>query len=249
MTPCRQAEESARLNPRALVLPSDELPAYEVALRTGLESLEHSALYLRGLTRSIIDSTRVTSEASPVRDAETRSQLADVLRPAVGRDPHLRPARASPAVRGHGRGVGSSRRNWRRRTASRTGWLSCLSRTRPSTASTRPSGRCAARSSLTWTAYAPACGWSPFPGRGMSASACCGGRHSGRRCAAPPTAARLTAMAAITAPRARAGPGRPRTPWSRSRPGSAASCWPGGPPGACSPPGHGRWPPSGRAGH
>ena len=75
----RQAEESARLNPRALILPSDELPAYEVALRTGLESLEHSALYLRGLTRSIIDSTRVTSEASPVRDAETRARLADVL--------------------------------------------------------------------------------------------------------------------------------------------------------------------------
>jgi hypothetical protein len=60
-------------------LPSDELPAYEVALRTGLESLEHSALYLRGLTRSIIDSTRVTSEASPVRDAETRARLAEVL--------------------------------------------------------------------------------------------------------------------------------------------------------------------------
>jgi hypothetical protein len=75
----RQAEESARLNPRALVLPSDALSAHEVALRTGLERLEDSALYLHGLAWSIIDSARVTSKASPVRDAETRARLADVL--------------------------------------------------------------------------------------------------------------------------------------------------------------------------
>jgi hypothetical protein len=75
----QQAEESARLNPRTLVLPSDALSAHEVALRTGLERLEHSALYLHGLAWSIIDSAQATSEASPVRDAETRARLADVL--------------------------------------------------------------------------------------------------------------------------------------------------------------------------
>jgi hypothetical protein len=75
----QQAEECARLNPRALVLPSDALSAHEVALRAGLESLEHSALYLHGLAWSIIDSAQVTSEASPVRDTETRTRLADVL--------------------------------------------------------------------------------------------------------------------------------------------------------------------------
>ncbi|HEX3960954.1 MAG TPA: FUSC family protein [Trebonia sp.] len=75
----QQAEESARLNPRTLVMPSDALSAHKVALRTGLERLEHSALYLHGLAWSIIDSARVTSEASPVRCAETRARLADVL--------------------------------------------------------------------------------------------------------------------------------------------------------------------------
>jgi hypothetical protein len=75
----RQAEESARLNPRALVLPSDELSAHEEALRTGLERLENSALYLHGLAWSIIDSARVPSKASPIRDAEIRARLADVL--------------------------------------------------------------------------------------------------------------------------------------------------------------------------
>jgi len=75
----RHAEESARLNPRAIRRRADELPAQEVALRTGLETLAHSALYLRGLARSIIDSARVTSDASPVRDTATRTRLAGVL--------------------------------------------------------------------------------------------------------------------------------------------------------------------------
>jgi len=43
------------------------------------EALEHAALTLRGLARSVLDSTGIASEASPVRDRETRVQLASVL--------------------------------------------------------------------------------------------------------------------------------------------------------------------------
>ena len=50
-----------------------------MALRGGLEALEHAALTLRGLARSVLDSTGIASEASPVRDRETRVQLASVL--------------------------------------------------------------------------------------------------------------------------------------------------------------------------
>lgn len=74
----RQAEESVRLNPRSLRTP-DALPEAEVALRTGLETLEHAALRLRGLARSVLDSSRIASEASPVRDELTRDRLAEVL--------------------------------------------------------------------------------------------------------------------------------------------------------------------------
>ena len=74
----RQAEDSVRLNPRSLRMP-DTLPATEVALRGGLETLEHAAVTLRGLARSVLDSTRLTSDASPVRDEETRDRLASVL--------------------------------------------------------------------------------------------------------------------------------------------------------------------------
>jgi hypothetical protein len=75
----RAADESARLNPRALGLPADMLPVHQTALRAGLGALEQSAAYLRGLARSVIDSARIDSAASPVRDTETRSRLADVL--------------------------------------------------------------------------------------------------------------------------------------------------------------------------
>ncbi|HEX4831489.1 MAG TPA: FUSC family protein [Trebonia sp.] len=70
----REAEESARLNPRALRAPGDE-----AVLRSGLETLEQSALYLGGLARSVIDSAHIDSAASPIRDGETRARLADVL--------------------------------------------------------------------------------------------------------------------------------------------------------------------------
>jgi hypothetical protein len=77
----REAADSARLNPRALVLPSGAMPvtATTVALRGGLEALEHAALTLRGLARSVLDSAEIATEASPVRDKETRVQLASVL--------------------------------------------------------------------------------------------------------------------------------------------------------------------------
>jgi hypothetical protein len=74
----RQAEESARLNPRSLRVP-EVLPESEVALRRGLETLEHAALTLRTLARAMIDSSRIESEASPIQDSETRAWLGTVL--------------------------------------------------------------------------------------------------------------------------------------------------------------------------
>jgi Aromatic acid exporter family member 1 len=74
----RQAEESVRLNPRTLRT-TDALPDTEVALRGGLESLEHATLRLRGLARSVLDSSRIATAASPIRDEQTRAQLAEVL--------------------------------------------------------------------------------------------------------------------------------------------------------------------------
>jgi Aromatic acid exporter family member 1 len=77
----REAAESAKLNPRALVAPTGTAPATEtaVALRGGLEALEHAVLTLRGLARSVLDSAAIATEASPVRDKRTRVRLASVL--------------------------------------------------------------------------------------------------------------------------------------------------------------------------
>jgi uncharacterized membrane protein YgaE (UPF0421/DUF939 family) len=69
-----QAEESVRLNPRRLLAPD---PA--AGLRDGVDTLERAATDLRVLARSVADSARIDSEDSPVRDAETRAQLAAVL--------------------------------------------------------------------------------------------------------------------------------------------------------------------------
>jgi hypothetical protein len=74
----RQAEDSTRLNPRILGQASLP-PGTEIALRHGLETLEHAALSLRFLASSVIDATRVSGEESPVRDADTRAHLAAVL--------------------------------------------------------------------------------------------------------------------------------------------------------------------------
>jgi hypothetical protein len=81
----RAAADSVRLNPRSRLSRGgirpvpDDLLVTEVALRGGLETLEHATVTVRGLARSILDSTGVDSERSPVRDAATRARLADVL--------------------------------------------------------------------------------------------------------------------------------------------------------------------------
>jgi len=77
----REAAESAKLNPRALVTPAGTAQATEttVALRGGLEALEHAALTLRGLARSVLDSAGIATKESPVRDHCTRVRLASVL--------------------------------------------------------------------------------------------------------------------------------------------------------------------------
>jgi hypothetical protein len=77
----REAADSTRLNPRALVTPAGTAQATEttVALRGGVEALEHAALTLRGLARSVLDSAEIATEESPVRDRCTRVRLASVL--------------------------------------------------------------------------------------------------------------------------------------------------------------------------
>ena len=77
----REAADSARLNPRALVTAAESAPVNEmtVSLRGGVEALEHAALVVRGLARSVLDSARIDSDANPFRDAATRARLADVL--------------------------------------------------------------------------------------------------------------------------------------------------------------------------
>ena len=77
----REAADSAKLNPRALVTPAGTAQATEttVALRGGVEALEHAALTLRGLARSVLDSAGIATKESPVRDHCTRVRLASVL--------------------------------------------------------------------------------------------------------------------------------------------------------------------------
>jgi hypothetical protein len=76
----REAIDSVRLNPRSrLGHVGSELPATEVALRGGVEALEHATVTIRGLARSVLDSAGVDSQLSPVRDERTRERLAAVL--------------------------------------------------------------------------------------------------------------------------------------------------------------------------
>ena len=77
----RETADSARLNPRALIATAESVPVDElnVSLRGGLEALEHAALTVRGLARSVLDGARIDSSANPFRDAATRARLADVL--------------------------------------------------------------------------------------------------------------------------------------------------------------------------
>jgi len=76
----REAVDSVRLNPRSrLGHLTDELPGTEVALRGGLEALEHATVTIRGLARSVLDSAGSDSRQSPVHDERTRERLAAVL--------------------------------------------------------------------------------------------------------------------------------------------------------------------------
>jgi Fusaric acid resistance protein-like len=84
----RKAADSVRFNPRSVlsrgVRPSqrsvpDDLVVTEVALRGGLETLEHATVTVRGLARSILDSAEIDSDRSPVRDEQTRARMAGVL--------------------------------------------------------------------------------------------------------------------------------------------------------------------------
>jgi uncharacterized membrane protein YgaE (UPF0421/DUF939 family) len=79
----RQAEDSTRLNPRMLTRQA-ALPETEIALRGGLEKLEHAALSLRFLTRSVTDAAYLSSGANPMRDEPTRVRLAEVLTKLAG---------------------------------------------------------------------------------------------------------------------------------------------------------------------
>jgi len=80
-----QAEESIRLNPRRLMATN---PA--AGLREGVDTLERAAIDMRVLARSVVDSARIDSEHSPVRETDTRARLAAVL------------AELSAAVRSYG---------------------------------------------------------------------------------------------------------------------------------------------------
>jgi hypothetical protein len=76
----REAADSVRLNPRTrLGRRTEEMPAAEVALRGGLEALEHATLTIRGLARAVLDSAGSGSKLSPVRDERARERLAAVL--------------------------------------------------------------------------------------------------------------------------------------------------------------------------
>jgi uncharacterized membrane protein YgaE (UPF0421/DUF939 family) len=70
----RQAEDSVRLNPRGL-----RLVDTPVSLRRRLETLEHAAITVRGLARSLADSIRLAEADSPMQDPEARGRLAGVL--------------------------------------------------------------------------------------------------------------------------------------------------------------------------
>jgi uncharacterized membrane protein YgaE (UPF0421/DUF939 family) len=70
----RQAEDSVRLNPRGL-----RLVDTPVSLRRRLDTLEHAAITVRGLARSLEDSIRLAESDSPMQDPEARGRLAGVL--------------------------------------------------------------------------------------------------------------------------------------------------------------------------
>jgi hypothetical protein len=71
----RQAEESVRLSPRRLLMPAEQ-----ISLRDGLETLDHAAIIVRGLARSLADLARLGAENSSMSEAEERTRLSGALR-------------------------------------------------------------------------------------------------------------------------------------------------------------------------
>ncbi|HMH94895.1 MAG TPA: aromatic acid exporter family protein [Streptosporangiaceae bacterium] len=72
-----QAEESLLLSPRRLLLPVE---VEQISLRDGLETLDHAAIIVRGLARSLADLARLGAENSSMSEAEERTRLAGALR-------------------------------------------------------------------------------------------------------------------------------------------------------------------------
>jgi uncharacterized membrane protein YgaE (UPF0421/DUF939 family) len=73
------AEESTRLNPRG-----PWLTASTIALRDNLEALEHGAIIVRALARTLADAATLDSGANPVSDPDVRGALAAVLQDLAG---------------------------------------------------------------------------------------------------------------------------------------------------------------------
>ena len=71
----QQAEESTKLNLRSM-----RLPYSTITLRRSLEILEHSAITIRVLARSLTDTARLTDDDNPLNDPDVRRGLADTLR-------------------------------------------------------------------------------------------------------------------------------------------------------------------------
>ena len=70
----QQAEESTKLNPRSM-----RLPYSTITLRQSLETLEHSAITVRVLARSLTDATRLAGDDNPLNDPDVRRGVAGTL--------------------------------------------------------------------------------------------------------------------------------------------------------------------------
>ena len=128
------------------------LPYAAVSLRSRLETLEHAAIAIRMLARSLADSVRLAGEDSPMRDPEPRGRLAGVLR------------QLAAAVRVYGR-LAATQEPDRQREPWRPSWNSTWPRPRSSRTSSarccapipRPS-RSAGRCGESWSAISTGSG-------------------------------------------------------------------------------------------
>ena len=128
----REAADSAKLNPRALVGTAESVHVNDmnVSLRGGLEALEHAALTVRGLARSVLDGAQIDSSANPFRDARHPGPPVRRARPARRGDPHLRGAGADHAGRQRVARVGARGPARGDAPCCRTGWPICWRRGR-----------------------------------------------------------------------------------------------------------------------